>query len=160
MTDEVAHLVLRNNYLQSLAISLTSRKGTANGRELGRLMDVLAAAGQLNRKVELLPDEAGFAERYAAGKPLTRPEIGVLLSYAKLVLFDQLVASDLPDEPAFASVLAGYFPKAAVERFPGALEQHRLKREIVSTALSNRLVNLAGPVFVARMKEMSGAPGA
>ena len=70
------------------------------------------------------------------------------------------VASALPDDPTFKTVLAGYFPPAAVERFPEALEQHRLKREIISTTLANRIVNLAGPVFVARMKEMSGATGA
>ncbi len=110
MTDEVAALVLRNNYLQSLAISLTERKGTANGLELARFMSVLEGAKQLNRKVETLPDDPTLAERYAAGKPLTRPEIGVLLSYAKIVLFDALAASDLPDDPYFASTLSNYFP--------------------------------------------------
>ncbi|MFX5869859.1 hypothetical protein ABTE73_19815, partial [Acinetobacter baumannii] len=84
-------LVLRNNYLQSLAISLTERQGAANRAPLARLMDRLEAAGQLNRKVETLPDDRTVAERYQAGKPLTRPEIGVLLSYAKLVLFDELI---------------------------------------------------------------------
>jgi glutamate dehydrogenase len=82
------------------------------------------------------------------------------LAYAKLDLDAEIVASDLPDDPTFESVLAGYFPPAAVARFPDALQHHRLRREIISTALANRLVNLAGPVFVARMKEISGANGA
>jgi glutamate dehydrogenase len=82
----------------------------------------------------------------------------VLLAYAKLDLDAEINASDLPEEGYFASELAGYFPPAAVKRFPDELAQHRLKREIVSTVLANKIVNLAGPVFVHRMKEVSSAP--
>ena len=99
MTDEVADLVLRNNYLQSLAISLTEAKEAGNREELSRLMDYLEGMGRRNRKVETLPDAAAVAERYVSSKGLTRPEIGVLLSYAKIVLFDQLTESALPDDP-------------------------------------------------------------
>ena len=73
-------------------------------------MSALEATGQLNRKVETLPNNAEFSERYATGKPLTRPEIGVLLSYAKLTLFDALVASTLPDESYLQHLLVDYFP--------------------------------------------------
>ncbi len=156
MTDEVASLVLRNNYLQSLAISLTARKGTANGRELGRFMDVLEAAGQLNRKVEVLPDDATFAERYAARKPLTRPEIGVLLSYAKLVLFDQLIASDLPDEPVFNPILTRYFPAKMQKTYAKDIAGHRLRREIIATVLANEVINRGGPGFVVNLAENAG----
>ncbi len=93
-----ANLVLRNNYLQSLAISLTTRRGLRNREELARLMSALESRGELNRKVEMLPDDAELSDRYASGKPLTRPEVGVLLSYAKIVLFDAIVASQLPDD--------------------------------------------------------------
>jgi glutamate dehydrogenase len=82
----------------------------------------------------------------------------VLLAYAKLDVDADVVASDLPDDRYFEAALAGYFPKRAVEAFPQEVAHHRLRREIISTVLSNRIVNLAGPVFVSRMKEMSGAP--
>ena len=85
----------------------------------------------------------------------------MLLAYAKLDLDAEIVASDLPDDPAFwRASSSAYFPRAAASRFPDELAHHRLRREIVSTALANRIVNLAGPVFVHRMKEMSSAPGA
>ncbi len=99
MTNDVADLVLRNNYLQTLAISLTERLKAANQDELAGLLDDLELAGHLDRQVELLPDDPALAERYAAGHPLTRPEIGVLLSYAKMVLFSEIAESKLPDDP-------------------------------------------------------------
>jgi glutamate dehydrogenase len=160
MTDDVAAHVLKDNYDQTLALSVAQGRAVKDLDAHGRYMRDLELRGRLDRAVEFLPTDAELQKMENENRGLTRPELAVLLAYAKLDLDAEIVASDLPDEPAFASVLAGYFPKAAVERFPGALDQHRLKREIVSTALSNRLVNLAGPVFVARMKEMSGATGA
>ncbi|MDS7598186.1 NAD-glutamate dehydrogenase [Agrobacterium tumefaciens] len=156
MTPDVAKLVLRNNYLQSLAISLTERRGTGNREELGRLMGALEAAGQLNRKVETLPNDAEFAERYASGKPLTRPEIGVLLSYAKLTLFDALVASTLPDEPYLQHMLMDYFPVKMQKTYADDIRNHRLHREIVATALANTVVNRGGPGFVQKLADASG----
>lgn len=156
MTPEVAQLVLRNNYLQSLAISLTERLGLANREELGRLMSALEATGQLNRKVETLPDNAEFSERYATGKPLTRPEIGVLLSYAKLTLFDALVASPLPDEPYLQHLLVDYFPAKMQKNYADDIKAHRLHREIVATALANAVVNRGGPGFVQKLADASG----
>ncbi|TAU91032.1 NAD-glutamate dehydrogenase [Rhizobium leguminosarum] len=157
MTGEVATLVLRNNYLQSLAISLTERKGTANGLQLGRFMTVLEGAGQLNRKVETLPDDQTLAERYAAGKPLTRPEIGVLVSYAKIVLFDALAASDLPDDPYFIATLLNYFPVKMQKSNAGDITSHRLKREIVATVLANEAINRGGPSFTVAMMDATAA---
>ncbi|WP_288428879.1 NAD-glutamate dehydrogenase [uncultured Agrobacterium sp.] len=156
MTSEVARLVLRNNYLQSLAISLTERKGAGNREELSRLMGALESSGQLNRKVETLPNDAEFSERYAAGKPLTRPEIGVLLSYAKLTLFDTLVASTLPDEPYLQHLLTEYFPSKMQKAYAGDIAGHRLHREIVATSLANRVVNRGGPGFVQKLVDASG----
>ncbi|MFK0165993.1 NAD-glutamate dehydrogenase [Rhizobium sp. NPDC090279] len=160
MTDEVGTLVLRNNYLQSLAISLTERKGTGNGLELSRFMNVLEAAKQLNRKVETLPDDQTFAERYANGRPLTRPEIGVLLSYAKIVLFDALVASDLPDDPYFAATLSRYFPAKMQRSNATDIESHRLRREIIGTALANEAINRGGPGFAVSMMDATAASAA
>ena len=160
MTDDVAAHVLKDNYDQTLALSVAQSRSARDLDAHGRYMRDLERRGRLDRAVEFLPSDSELQKLENENKGLTRPELAVLLAYAKLDLDEEIVASDLPDDPAFKSVLAGYFPPAAVARFPEALEQHRLKREIVSTALANRLVNLSGPVFVARMKEMSGAGGA
>jgi len=160
MTDDVAAHVLKDNYDQTLALSVAQGRAVKDLDAHGRYMRDLELRGRLDRAVEFLPTDVDLQKLENENKGLTRPELAVLLAYAKLDLDAEIVASGLPDDPTFKSVLAGYFPPAAVERFPAALEQHRLRREIVSTALANRIVNLAGPVFVARMKEMSGATGA
>ncbi|MCJ8509865.1 NAD-glutamate dehydrogenase [Rhizobium lemnae] len=156
MTEDVGHLVLRNNYLQSLAISLTARRGVRNREELARLMSALESRGELNRKVEMLPDDAELADRYASGKPLTRPEVGVLLSYSKIVLFDAIVASQLPDDPYFGSMLTGYFPKQMQKTFAEDISNHRLSREIIATILANEVINRGGPGFAQMMSDISG----
>ncbi|HJW41553.1 MAG TPA: NAD-glutamate dehydrogenase [Rhizomicrobium sp.] len=160
MTDDVAAHVLKDNYDQTLALSVAEGRAARDLDAHGRYMRDLEQRGRLDRTVEFLASDSQLQVLENESRGLTRPELAVLLAYAKLDLDAEIVASDLPDDPTFASVLAGYFPPAATERFPTALEQHRLKREIVSTTLANRIVNLAGPVFVARMKEMSGATGA
>jgi glutamate dehydrogenase len=106
--------------------------------------------------VEFLPSNAEMKKLEHDGKGLTRPELAVLLAYAKLDLDAELLASALPADPALHDLLTGYFPPAAIAAFPGEPGRHRLKTEIVSTVLTNRLVNLAGPFFVLRMKELSG----
>ncbi|MBB5275485.1 glutamate dehydrogenase [Rhizobium rosettiformans] len=156
MTEEVADLVLRNNYLQSLAISLTEAKGPGNREPLSRLMDYLEGMGRLNRKVETLPDSAAVAERYVSGKALSRPEIGVLLSYAKIVLFDQLVESDLPDDPYCETTLFNYFPAAMREAYAAEIAGHRLRREIIATVLANHAINRGGPGFVVSVCDATG----
>lgn len=123
-------------------------------------MHDLERAGKLDRVVEFLPDDEELRKRALAGKGLTRPELSVLLAYAKLDLYAEIVGTELPDDPHFVSTLAGYFPEALAKRFPDELEKHRLRREIVATVLANRIVNLGGPVFVHRMKESSGASDA
>ncbi|MCA1493317.1 NAD-glutamate dehydrogenase [Ensifer sp. NBAIM29] len=156
MTSEVAHLVLRNNYQQSLAISLTEMQDLGNRTPLARLMERLEADGHLNRKVETLPSDQAMAERYQAGKPLTRPEIGVLLSYAKLVLFDELIKSDLPDDVYFTATLERYFPAKMRKAYASDIQGHRLRREIVATMLANEAINRGGPAFVSTLTDATG----
>ncbi|TPW26066.1 NAD-glutamate dehydrogenase [Pararhizobium mangrovi] len=157
MTHEVADLVLANNYQQTLAISLTARLGTENGDELSGLMAHLERDNRLDRALELLPDDTAMSERYAADQPLTRPEIGVLLSYAKIVLFDELCASDLPDDAYFAATLMDYFPQKMCGPHRRDIENHRLRREIVATMLANDAINRGRPGFVTQMGEATGA---
>jgi len=160
MVDDVAALVLRDNYEQTLALSVASERGVKDLDAQGRFIRDLERRGKLDRAVEFLPDDETLRKRAQAEQGLTRPELAVLLAYAKLDLDAEIVASDLPDNPYFSGELVAYFPRAAASRFPNELANHRLRREIIATSLANRIVNLAGPVFVHRMKEVSSASGA
>jgi glutamate dehydrogenase len=160
MTDDVAAHVLADNYDQTLALSVAEARAARDLYAHGRFIADLEKRGRLDRKVEYLPGKEELQTLENEGKGLTRPELAVLLAYAKLDLDAEILASDLPDDPALEPVLTGYFPPQAARRFPQDVEQHRLRREIISTGIANRIVNLAGPVFVSRMKEMSGRSGA
>src|SRR5262249_6927600 len=157
MTDEVAALVLRNNYLQTLAISVTERRGMEDFGHQQRLIQDLEARGRLDRHVETLPDDVELGERRAAGKPLTRSEIGVLLAHAKLALSDDLLDSDVVDDPALAVELLRYFPKRMQTNWRSEIEGHRLRREIIATAVANSMINRGGPTYLARVTHRTGA---
>lgn len=156
MTDEVGRLVLRNNYLQSLALSLTQRLGASANPEMQDLMRALEAEGRLDRKVEFLPSDAEVNARTARGEGLTRPELAVLLAYAKLSLYDHLLASDVPDDPYLGEELRRYFPKPMQEKFADAIDTHRLRREIVATQLANAIINRCGPGIIVRLQGRTG----
>jgi glutamate dehydrogenase len=160
LTDDVAHHVLADNYNQTLALSVAQARGTSDLDAHGRLMRDLEARGRLDRAVEFLPSDVQLKTLAGEGKGLTRPELCVLLAYAKLDLDAEVLASPLPDDPFFASLLAGYFPPGAVAAFPEEPGRHRLKREIISTVLVNAIVNLAGPCFVLRTREVTGLTAA
>jgi glutamate dehydrogenase len=157
MTDEVGTLVVRNNYLQTLALSLAERKGLAETGFLTRLMQSLEQRGLLDRAVEFLPDDVAVAERTRRGQPFTRPELAVLLAYAKLMLYDDLLASGVPDDPCLARELSQYFPHEVRDKFPDSVEFHRLRREIISTNLANAVINRGGPACVVRLIDETDA---
>ncbi len=157
MTDEVAALVLRNNYQQTLAISLVERRGLEDLGFQQRLMQTLEKRQLLDRAVEFLPDDMEIAERRRRASPLTRPEIAVLLAYAKLSLHADLLNSSVPDDPYLARELGRYFPPSISSRFPDALERHRLRRDIISTGLANSMINRGGPTLVVRIADQTGA---
>ncbi len=160
MTPEVGHLVLRNNYLQTLALSLAEQKGPSDLAFQQRLMHRLEANGLLDRTVELLPSDAEIADRRSRGEALARPELAVLLAYAKLALNADLATSDVPDDPYLGSELVTYFPPEIEARFPAAIRGHRLRREIVATGLANAIINQGGPSCVARIADQTGADAA
>ncbi len=157
MTDEVAALVLRNNYLQTLALSLAERRGMEDFGFQQRLMQILEQRGELDREVEYLPDDVELADRLKQSQPLTRPEIAVLLAYAKLSLYSELLASTVPDDPYLGRELGRYFPQVLSQRFPEALQAHRLRREIIATQLANSMINRGGPSLVVRIADKTGA---
>jgi glutamate dehydrogenase len=157
MTDEVAALVLRNNFLQPLAVSLAERRGLEDFGFLQRLMQTLEARQILDRAVEYLPDDMALAERRRRGQAFTRPELSVLLAYAKTSLYGDLLDSAVPDDPYLAREMGRYFPKQIAERFPDALEHHRLRREIIATQLANSMINRGGPSLIVRIADPTGA---
>jgi glutamate dehydrogenase len=160
MTGEVESLVLRSNYLQTQAISMME---TLKGPRMGakqHFISVLEDRGVLNRQLEFLPDDEELTERRNRGEGLTRPELSVLLSYAKIVVYQQLLASDLPEDPYLSRELVRYFPKPLQERFADVMETHRLRREIIATQVTNSMVNRMGVSFGMRMEEDTGAPPA
>lgn len=157
MTENVGELVLRNNYLQTLAISLCEKQGMNDLAYQTRFMQDLEARELLDRQVELLPDDAALMERQIAKQPLTRAEMGVLLAYAKIVLLDELVASDVPDISYLHLELERYFPIKMQKKYASEIDGHRLKREIIATALANSMINRGGPTFMTRMADLTGA---
>jgi glutamate dehydrogenase len=160
MTHEVAALVLRNNYLQSLAISTGEFQAKERLGESAYVIRALERSGDLNRALEYLPSDEELAERRKAGEGLTRPELAVTLSYGKIWLYKALIGSNVPEDPYLSTELARYFPGPVQDRFAGRLKRHRLRREIISTAITNSLINRMGPVFPIRAQDDTGAPPA
>ena len=160
MTEEVGELVLRDNYLQTQAISLVVSRGVAALDSQGRLMRMLERAGRLNRAVEYLPDEEALAERAAAKKGLTRPENAILMSYSKIWLYEEILQSDLPDDSFMETDLMRYFPTALQDKYADAARKHRLRREIIATSITNSLVNRVGGTFVPEFMEKTGMKAA
>jgi glutamate dehydrogenase len=157
MTDEVARLVLRNNYLQSLAISMLGSRSAERVAELGNAIHALERSGALDRALEALPTGDEVAERRRKGEGLTRPELAMLLSYSKIWLSERLGPTDVADDPFLGGELTRYFPEPVRRRFPKEIHKHQLRREIIVTAITNSLVNRMGPVFAIRMQEDTGA---
>ncbi len=160
MTGEVEQLVLRDNYLQNQAISVMERMSVQRLGSKQHFVRTLESQGLLDRALEYLPSDAEFAERKARGLGLTRPELSILLSYSKIVLFQQLLDSDVPEDPHLSKELVRYFPKPLQDRFGENMQRHRLRREIIATAVTNSMVNRMGSTFVMRMQEDTGeGPG-
>ncbi len=151
MTDEVGLKVLAHNYDQTLALTLQEAEGAAALDAQQRFMQHLGAKGKLDRKVEGLPNDLRLNEMKASGQALTRPELAVLTAYSKLELFDDIVATTAPDDPFFHQTLVQYFP-GPLAAFEADMERHRLKREIISTVLSNEIVNMCGATFPERLR--------
>ena len=156
MTDDVARHVLAHNYDQTLALSLMEMDALGEMAPYAQFMAELVNAGRLDLAVEGLPDAVGMAERAQAARPLTRPELAVLLAYGKLELKRDIVASDAPDDPFFERLLENYFPKA-MRKWAEPMRRHRLRRDIIATVVANDVINRCGPSFPARLMPAAGA---
>jgi glutamate dehydrogenase len=156
MTDEVGALVLWDNYRQNQAITLMEHQSVSRIGSMAHFIRTLEAEGTLDRQVENLPTDAELTERKSRGLGLTRPELAVLLSYDKIRLFQQLLDSDVPEDPYLSRELMRYFPVPLHEKYAANMQRHRLKREIIATAVTNSTINRMGATFMMRMQEDTG----
>ncbi len=156
ITDDVGAHVLQHNYDQTRALSLMQKTASVDIDAYARLMARLESSGRLDRVIEGLPDEKGLAARKMQRQGLTRPELAVLLAYAKMEIFEELVSSKAPDDPMFERELGFYFPDET-HKFEKALKAHRLRREIIATRISNEIVDTCGATFMDQLMEISGA---
>ena len=160
MTEQVSDLVLQNNYRQAQAISIAQFQATGRANEYRRFMAFLESTGRLNRALEFLPTDEQLVERQAHGKNLTRPELSVLISYAKVMMKDELIHSNIADDPYIALAIETAFPLDIVKQFKKPLYKHPLRREIVGTQVANDLINNLGITVGHRLLEATGATSA
>ncbi|HEU5005872.1 MAG TPA: NAD-glutamate dehydrogenase [Jatrophihabitantaceae bacterium] len=160
VTDDVAELVLRDNYEQNVLLGMARKLDPALVSVHRRFISALEASGELDRAIEFLPSDSELEQREADGHGLVSPENSVLIAYSKITLTRHIQASTLPDEPWFARALAGYFPKPIAERFADDLANHPLHREIITTVVVNDMINRSGTTFVHRAIEETGSDAA
>lgn len=157
MTDAVGDLVLQHNYRQTQALSLAERQALARSGEYERLIKRMESSGWLQRRLEFIPTDEVLIERKAGGSGLTRPELAVLISYTKAQLKAELAVPAIADDPLLSQALFTAFPAQLSESYRPALEQHRLRAQIIGTKVANDMVDLMGITFVERMTQSTGA---
>jgi len=158
MTTEVAQLVLRENYLQTKALSLSSSQSLRSAELQSRYISELDRTGKIDRALEFLPTEKQLLENKLLGKGLSSPSMCVLFCYSKIILKDYILKSDVPEDPYLSKYLVCSFPKPLQDKYSEQMQHHPLKREIIATNLTNIIVNEMGFSFVYRMQDETGAP--
>jgi glutamate dehydrogenase len=156
MTDEIARLVLKNNYSQALAISIAKQHSCHSMDDYIRLIHRLESSGRLVRSLEFIPSDEVLQERKAQRLGLTRPELSVLISYTKAELKEQLTGSWITDDAFLSRAIVTAFPDQLVQRFPEQVQNHRLRSEIIATQIANTLVNHMGITFMQHLQQASG----
>jgi glutamate dehydrogenase len=159
-TDEVAALVVRNNYLQSEALSLMERRAVEDLGEHQQLLRWLERHGEIDRAVEFLPTDDEMEQRRRQGRGLTRPELALLFAYGKIALNHALTETGSAADPYLARELERYFPRAMQRRFPERIKRHRLRKQIIITATTNSIVNRVGPTLLIHCSEAGNANAA
>ncbi len=157
MTEDVGALVLRNNYLQTQAISMMQATGVDRLSEHLYLIQALEKTGLLDRELEYLPDDETLEERRQRDLGLTRPELAVLLSYSKIELYARMQAAHIPTDGYLAKELEQYFPAPLPRRYGDLIREHRLGGQILATLITNSMVNRMGPAFAWRAADETGA---
>ena len=158
LTDEVAAHVLRHNDGQNMALTVGRHQAPRLLHVHARYLRQLARQNRVSLERDGLPGDKEIAARRSAGTGLTTPELALLLAHTKIIAGQQVLASDLPDDPALRSELAEYFPAPLRERFADQLGVHRLRREIITTSVINEMVDTGGSTFLFRLGEETGLP--
>jgi len=154
----VAAHVLRHNDGQNMALAVSRHQAPRLLHVHGRYLRQLVRENRVSLDTDVLPDEKEIAARRSASTGLTTPELAVLLAQTKIAAGQQVLASDLPDDPSLRSTLAEYFPVPLRERFADQLGAHRLRREIITTSVINEMVDTGGSTFLFRLGEETGLP--
>ncbi|HSK26718.1 MAG TPA: NAD-glutamate dehydrogenase [Jiangellales bacterium] len=157
MTDEVGELVLAHNYDQNVALASSAAQSPALLHVHRSYIAALESRGLLDRSLEALPTERQLMERAQHKHGLTSPEMAVLLAYTKNTLYDRLIGTTLPDDTFLRGELHDYFPSPLRDRYPFEIDEHPLRREIITTRLVNNMVNNAGTTFEFRLSMETGA---
>ncbi len=157
LTDEVASLVLEDNFDQAWVMSFSAFHAEKNLGLHINYINELESLGVLNRKVEFLPDDKELIERKSAGKGLTRPELAVLLAYTKIHIKHAILDSNVPEDPYLKQIMVTAFPPTICKKYKAIMSDHRLHRDIIATQLSNLVVNEMGITFVYRLQIETGA---
>jgi glutamate dehydrogenase len=157
MTDEVGALVLQHNYQQNRALAASRAQDVPMLHVHARYIRKLERDRRIRRRLEVLPGAREIAERRSAGTGLTIPEFSVLLAHTKIAATQEVLASGLPDDPYLRRVLTEYFPSPLRERYAARMTDHRLHREIITTAVVNDMVDRSGTTFTFRLNEETGA---
>jgi glutamate dehydrogenase len=157
-TDVVAAHVLRHNDGQNMALAVARYQAPRLLHVHARYLRQLLRENRVSLATDGLPDDKEIAARRSAGTGLTTPELAVLLAHTKIAAGQEVLASDLPDDPSLRSALAGYFPAPLRERFADQLGAHRLRREIITTSVINEMVDTGGSTFLFRLGEETGLP--
>ncbi len=157
MTEEVAELVLENNYQQSQALSSLNLHSTELLKEHSRYIQDLERVGKLDRAIEFLPDWEEIKRRESVGLGLKLPELSVVLAYSKMHLYEELLNSNMPEDEFLAGDLREYFPTRLAKAYAREMYEHRLKREIIATFVTNNMINRVGPTFAYRMQNLTSA---
>jgi len=151
MTDDVAGLVLANNYRQTLALSIAQRRGSKEIVFARELIVHLEGSANLDRELEYIPEEKELNRRLQLGVALTRPELATILAYTKIDLFENLLQSPLIDDEVLQDELLRYFPVKMRERHLAEIERHQLRREIIATQLTNAMIDFCGPTLLTKI---------
>jgi glutamate dehydrogenase len=156
MTDDVAAQVLGDNDSQTRALYIAAAQAPAMRDVHVRYLEALERSGRLDRGLEQLPTTEGLRDRDDSGGGLTMPEFAVVLAYSKIALFDELLASDVPEDPFLGRELEQYFPEVLRSRYADQIRKHPLRREIIATRVTNSVVDRAGTTFIFRLTEDTG----
>jgi glutamate dehydrogenase len=156
MTKDVGLIVLEDNYLQTQAISIAEKQALKARDQHAGLIRLIEREGRLNREIEGLPSDEQFLEMSANQQGLTRPELAVVVSYAKMSLYDVLLPSALMDNPILQTELEWGFPTLLRNTYAKQLSRHQLRHEIIATTLANEVINRGGMTFVYDIKEETG----